>query len=329
MVAPLRFGILGAARIAPAALIRPSRVVPEVHVTTLAARDRVKAIHFSRRHHIPRVLATYKALVNDPEIDAVYNPLPNSLHHEWTIEALRAGKHVLCEKPIASNAREAQEMVEVAEASGRVLMEAFHYRYHPLARRVDEILASGELGKVRALEADFFIPLFLRPRDIRYDYALGGGALMDTGCYCVNLLRWLGKGEPQPLSVRTRRISPQVDRLLRAELRFENGITAKLGCSLAAFPPVKIYARVVGEAGELRIINPFVPHTFNSLRIETKAGVRREHLTREPAYNFQLRAFLAATRGANTNLTDGRDGVKNMQVIDSIYQLAGMQVRGV
>ncbi len=152
---------------------------------------------------------------------------------------------------------------------------------------------------------------------------------MDTGCYCVNLLRWLGKGEPQPLSVRTRRISPQVDRLLRAELRFENGITAKLGCSLAAFPPVKIYARVVGEAGELRIINPFVPHTFNSLRIETKAGVRREHLTREPAYNFQLRAFLAATRGANTNLTDGRDGVKNMQVIDSIYQLAGMQVRGV
>lgn len=328
MTAPLRFGILGAARIAPAALIRPSRVVPEVQVTTVAARDRAKAIRFAQRNHIPRVLGAYDALINDPEIDAIYNPLPNSLHHEWTIQALRAGKHVLCEKPLASNAREAQEMAEAAEASGRVLMEAFHYRYHPMARRVEEILASGELGAVRALEADFYIPLFLRPRDIRYDYALGGGALMDTGCYCVNLLRWLGKGEPQPIAVRTRKTSPQVDRLLRAELGFANGITANLACSLAAFPPIKIYARVVGDAGELHILNPFIPHVFNGLRIETKTGTRRERFTREPAYNFQLRAFLAATRGADTNITDARDGVKNMQVIDAIYQSAGMKVRG-
>jgi predicted dehydrogenase len=328
MTAPLRFGILGAARIAPAALIRPSRAVPEVHVTTVAARDRAKAIRFAQRNLIPRVLGTYEALINDPEIDAIYNPLPNSLHHEWTIRALRAGKHVLCEKPLACNAREAQEMVEAADASGRVLMEAFHYRYHPLARRVDEILASGELGRVRALEADFYIPLFLRPRDIRYEYALGGGALMDTGCYCVNLLRWLGKGEPRPVRVRARKTSPQVDRLLRADLRFDNGITATLGCSLAAFPPVKIYARVVGDAGEMHISNPFVPHAFNGLRIETRESVRRERLSREPTYNFQLRAFLAATRGADTNITDGRDGVKNMQVIDSIYQFANMRVRG-
>lgn len=328
MPAPLRFGILGAARIAPAALIRPSRSVPEVQVTTVAARDHTKAIRFAWRYHIPRVLGSYEALINDPEIDAIYNPLPNSLHHEWTIKALGAGKHVLCEKPLASNAREAQEMVDVADTTGRVLMEAFHYRYHPLARRVEEILSAGELGNIRALESDFFIPLFLRPHDIRFDYALGGGALMDTGCYCVNLLRWLGKGEPQPLSVRTRKTSPQVDRLLRAELCFENGIAAKLGCSLAAFPPVKIYARVVGDAGELQISNPFVPHVFNGLRVKTQKGTRRERITREPTYNFQLRAFLAATRGGNTNITDGRDGVKNMQVIDSIYHSAGMKVRG-
>lgn len=328
MPAPLRVGILGAARIAPAALIRPSRTVAEVQVTTVAARNQTKAFRFARRHHIPRVLGTYEALINDPEIDAIYNPLPNSLHHEWTIKALRAGKHVLCEKPLANNAREAQEMAEVADATGRVLMEAFHYRYHPLARRVEEIVGGGELGTVRALEADFFIPLFTRPRDIRFDYALGGGALMDTGCYCVNLLRWLGKGDPRPRSVRTRKTSPQVDRLLEADLGFDNGITAKLACSLAAFPPVKIYARVVGDAGELHITNPFVPHFFNGLRIETKSGTRRERLTREPTYNFQLRAFLAATRGEETNFTDGRDGVKNMQVIDSIYTFAGMRVRG-
>lgn len=325
---PLRFGILGAARIAPNALIKPAHAVDDVQVTAVAARDRAKANAYAQRHHIPRVLASYDALIHDPEIDAIYNPLPNSSHHAWTIKALRAGKHVLCEKPLASNASEAEEMMRVADETGRVLMEAFHYRYHPLAQRIQAILASGELGQIRELEANFYIPLFLRPNDIRFDYKLAGGALMDTGCYCINLLRWLGGSEPQVVSAQPRKTSPQIDRLMRAELRFDNGVVAKLGCSLAAFPPVKISASVKGDAGELHISNPFVPHVYNGLRIETKAGIRREQSTREPTYNFQLRAFLAATRGENTNVTDARDGVKNMRVIDAVYQKAGMQVRG-
>lgn len=328
MTSPLRFGVLGAARIVPNALLKPAHAVEDAVVVAIAARDRDKARAYAGRHNIPRVLDSYAALVNDPGIDAVYNPLPNSLHHEWTIRALRAGKHVLCEKPLAANAREAEEMAQAADRAGRVLMEAFHFRYHPLARRVQEIVESGEIGAVRELEADFFIPLFLRPNDIRFDHALAGGAVMDTGCYCVNLLRGLGGGEPEVTAARARKISAQVDRLMFAELRFENGITAKLGCSLAAFPPIKIYAHVRGDAGELHISNPFVPHRFNGLRIETKAGVRREHLTREPSYNFQLRAFLAATRGEHTNITDGHDGVKNMRVIDAIYIKAGMRPRG-
>lgn len=323
----LRFGILGAARIAPPALIKPARVVSDVQVVAVAARDKKKADAFAQRHKIPRVLDSYDALVNDANIDAIYNPLPNSAHHEWTIKALRAGKHVLCEKPIASNAREAEEMQRAAEETGRVLMEAFHYRYHPLALRVEEIISSGELGSVRELEADFFIPLFLRPRDIRFQYELAGGALMDTGCYCVSFLRWLAKCEPTILSARARKASPEVDRLMFAEMLFENGVRAKLGCSLAAFPPVKISARVVGDRGEMRITNPFVPQRFNSIRVETKGGTRRERFTHEPTYNFQLRAFLAATRGENTNITDGKEGVKNMRVIDSIYEKAGMKVR--
>jgi predicted dehydrogenase len=319
---------LGAARIAPNALTKPARGVSEVEIVAVAARDTNKARAFARQHNIPRVVNSYNALMNDSEIDAIYNPLPNSLHYEWTIKALRAGKHVLCEKPLASNAREAEEMTRVADEMGRVLFEAFHYRYHPLALRVQEIVASGEIGNVRELEADFFIPLFLRPNDIRFKYELAGGGLMDTGCYCVNLLRWLGKSEPRIVSARARKISPQVDRLMFAEMLFENGVRAKLGCSLAAFPPVKISARVVGDAGELHISNPFVPHRFNGIRVETKNGTRREHFTHEPTYNFQLRAFLAATRGENTNLTDGQDGIKNMRVIDSIYEKAGMKIRG-
>lgn len=324
----LRIGILGAARIAPAAIVKPARLLAEVEVTAIAARDKSKAEAFAQARRIPRVLDSYEALVTDPEIDAVYNPLPNSLHHEWTIKALRAGKHVLCEKPLASNARQAEDMARAADETGRVLMEAFHYRYHPLAQRVQEILAAGEIGTIRELEAKFFIPLFLRPNDIRYKYELAGGALMDTGCYCVNLLRWLGGSEPQVLSARARKTSPQIDRLMVAKFRFENRVTAKLGCSLAAFPPIKIFARVRGDAGELYVSNPFSPHFYHGIRVETKNGTRREHITREPTYNFQLRAFLAATRGENTNMTDGHDGVKTMRVIDSIYEKAGMNLRG-
>ncbi len=328
MTASLRFGILGAARIAPNALTKPARVIPDVQVVAVAARDKNKASAFAQQHNIPRILDSYDALVNDPNVDAIYNPLPNSLHYEWTIKALRAGKHVLCEKPLASNAREAEEMTRVADETGRVLFEAFHYRYHPLAQRVQEIITSGEIGAVRELEADFFIPLFLRPNDIRFKYELAGGGLMDTGCYCVNLLRWLGKSEPRIVSARARKTSPHIDRLMFAEMIFENGVRAKLACSLAAFPPVKISGRVIGDAGELHISNPFVPHRFNGVRVETKHGTRREHFTHEPTYNFQLRAFLAATRGENTNITDGHDGVKNMRVIDSIYEKAGMKIRG-
>ncbi len=326
---PLRFGILGAARIAPAALVKPARVVSDVEIVAVAARDEKKASAFARQHNIPRILDSYDALVNDSEIDAIYNPLPNSLHHEWTIKALRAGKHVLCEKPLASNAREAEEMTRVAEETGRVLMEAFHYRYHPLARRVEEIIASGEIGALRELQAEFFIPLFLRPRDIRFQYALAGGATMDTGCYCINLLRWLARSEPQIISARARKISPQVDRLMFAEMLFANGVRAKMGCSLAAFPPLKIFARVRGERGSVEILNPFIPHVyFRGLTVITPQGKRRETVSTEPTYNFQLRAFLAATRGENTNITDGRDGVKNMRVIDALYEKAGMKIRG-
>jgi predicted dehydrogenase len=326
---PLRFGILGAARIAPRALIAPARVVPGAPVVAIAAREVAKARAFAQRHNIPRVLDSYDALVNDPDLDAIYNPLPNALHYEWTLKALRAGKHVLCEKPLASNAREAEAMARAADETGRVLMEAFHYRYHPLAQRVQGIIADGEIGAVRELEADFFIPLFLRPKDIRFDYALAGGATMDTGCYCINLLRWLGQGEPRVLRAHARLWSPQVDRLMRAELQFENGVTAKMNCSLAALPPLKIFARVRGEKGTLEVSNPFVPHMyFRGLSVTTPNGTRREAVSAEPTYNFQLRAFVAATRGENTNITDVQDALRNMRVIDAVYEKAGLKVRG-
>jgi predicted dehydrogenase len=324
----LRIGILGAARIVPPALIRPAQKISDVQVVAVAARAEARARDFAHEHKIPRVLASYDALINDSEIDAIYNPLPNSLHCEWTVRALRAGKHVLCEKPLASNAREAEEMTRAAEESGCVLMEAYHSRYHPLFQRVLDILASGEIGTLRAIEADFFIPLFFRGNDIRFQYALAGGATMDTGCYCIHLIRNLSGMEPHVVRAEARLSSPQVDRLMRAEFQFENGAAGKMACSLAAFPPFRAFARLRGDKGELSIRNPYVPQYFNHIDIKTANGKRREKFTHEPTYNFQLRAFLAATRDEPANLTDGNAGIKTMHVIDAVYERAGLKPRG-
>src|SRR6478609_3068823 len=155
----VRIGILGAARSAPAAVIKPARNVSEAEIGAVAARDPSRADAFASKHGIPNVRASYEALVADPDIDAIYNPLPNGLHAEWTIAALEAGKHVLCEKPFTANTKEAQAVAAVATRSGRVVMEAFHYRYHPLAERMREIVESDELGAIRRVETALCFPL--------------------------------------------------------------------------------------------------------------------------------------------------------------------------
>ncbi len=167
----IRFGILGAARIAPDALIKAAHHVPEAQVVAVAARDPKRAREFAATHKIPRVLARYDDLINDPELDAIYNPLPNSLHCEWTIAALRAGRHVLCEKPLASNAAEAERMANAADDSGKILGEAFHYRYHPLVDRVRALIAGGTLGRLVHVEGHFSVPI--PEKNIRFDWNLG------------------------------------------------------------------------------------------------------------------------------------------------------------
>ena len=205
---PLRIGILGAAKVVPYALALPARKVPEVQVTAIAARDPKRARRFAALWRIPRVHQTYEALLADPEIDAVYIPLPNGLHAEWTIRALRAGKHVLCEKPFCANAAEAEEMARVAQETGLVLSEAFAYRHHPLAARMRKIVQSGELGRIQHIEARFQFML-MNPFNVRWRYELAGGALMDAGCYPLNMVRFLMGEEPRVLSALSKRIRPQ------------------------------------------------------------------------------------------------------------------------
>jgi predicted dehydrogenase len=323
---PLRFGILGAARIAPMALIRPARRVPGATVLAVAARDAARAGAFATRHGVPRVHASYDALLADPEVDAVYNPLPNSLHAHWTVRALEAGKHVLCEKPFAADAAEAETMARAAERAGRVLMEAFHYRYHRLFARMREILRGGELGTVRHLETTFCIPL-LRRGDIRWRADLAGGALMDAGCYAVHLLRHLAEAEPEVVSARAAWTRGGVDRWLTADLRFPHDRTARLTCALLSSTFLRIAARVTGDGGTLGVINWVAPQFFHRLRVVTPAGRRVERATGPPSYDEQLRAFIGAVRDGTPFPTAPPDAVANMRAIDAIYRAAGRAAR--
>jgi predicted dehydrogenase len=323
---PLRIGILGAARIAPMALIRPARGVPDVAVTAVAARDVARARAFAAKHGIARVHSSYEALLADPEIDAVYNPLPNSLHGEWSIRALAAGKHVLCEKPIAANAAEAERMAAAAERAGRVLVEAFHWRYHPLAARMREIIDAGEIGTVRHIEAHLCIPL-LRPGDIRFRLDLAGGATMDVGCYTISIVRHLAGAEPEVVHAAARLSSPGVDRAMEAAFRFADGRTARITCSLLSAILLRTSARVRGDRGELTVLNPIAPQIFHRLTLRNAAGTRREHLRGDASYTCQLRAFAAAVRTGAPVPTGAADAVANMRVIDAVYAKAGLEPR--
>ncbi len=324
---PLRIGILGAARIAPMALIRPARAAPEAAVVAVAARDPQRAQAFATKHGIGRVHSSYDALLADPEVDAVYNPLPNSLHCEWTIRALHAGKHVLCEKPIASNAAEAERMAQAAQQTERVLVEAFHWRYHPLAARLREIIGSGELGAVRHVEAHLCIPLLL-PGDIRYKLDLGGGATMDTGCYAISIMRFLAGAEPEVVHAEARLSSPGVDRYMEAKFRFPDGRTGRITCSLFSSVLLRASARVDGERGAMTVFNPIAPHLYHRLRVHTAAGSRSERVRGDATYTHQLRAFVAAIRNGAAVPTGPDHGIANMRVIDAVYLKAGLQPRG-
>jgi predicted dehydrogenase len=318
--------VLGAARIAPSALIKPAKDNPDVVVTAVAARDGARARAFAAKNQIPRVHDSYEALIADPDLDAIYNPLPNGLHGKWTRAALDAGKHVLCEKPFTANAVEAREIADVAAKSNRVVMEAFHYRYHPLALRTEQILASGALGKLQRVEASLCFPL---PKfsDIRYNYALAGGALMDAGCYAVHMVRTFGGSTPEVVSAQAKLRDPQIDRAMTAELRFAEGHTGQIRCSMWSVRLLEISARIVGDRGELSLFNPVTPHFIHRLAIRLPQGRRVERFARRTSYAYQLDAFAAAVLRGEPVRTTPEDAIENMTVIDAIYRAAGLPLR--
>ncbi len=252
----LRWGILGTGNIARqfaggVASAQRSEVV------AVGSRSMESAGAFARAHGIPAAGTSYSALLNDPNVDAVYNSLPNSMHHEWTIAALRAGKHVLCEKPFAVTVAEAQEMFDVARQCGKLVIEAFMYRCHPLMHAVQEAVADGAIGQVKFIRTSFCYRTTKVAGNVRFDPSLAGGCLMDVGCYCINFSRLFAGCEPSRVTAYAHRHETGVDDMFAGAMEFPNGILATFACGMSA--QADNTATINGTDGFIEIPVPWKP----------------------------------------------------------------------
>lgn len=337
----LRVGVLGAAKVNNFGILLPSASLAEVTLVAVGARDVGRARQLAERWGIPRH-GDYRTVLGDPEVEAVYVPLLNGLHYEWAAEALKAGKHVLLEKPLTANAAEARALAKLARSRGLVLFEAYHWAYHPLAARMREVLDSGELGTLEEVEVTAGIPsvgalleaagLRGRRRDpsSKMDLSLGGGKFLGQGCYAVSAARYLLGDPVRVLSASMEEDVPgsRADVGTRASVLFPHGVVARLSHS-----PVSGGFNVVarGSAGTMRVFNYWTPFIYHHLTVSPVGGgaARTERVYGDGESNFalQLRAFAAAVRRGEPFPTSGEDAVGNMELIDAIYDAAGLGSR--
>ncbi|MDP9987555.1 putative dehydrogenase [Arthrobacter oryzae] len=321
----LRIGILGAAGIAPAAVIRPAVRRSDVQVVAVASRRKESVRQFADSHGIDRFYGDYSEMLADSEIDLVYNALPPSGHAAWSIAALEAGKHVLCEKPFAMNAEEAGQMIEAARSTGYRLIEAFHDRYHPLSAEVDAVKASGALGEITMLRADFSASNPFDPASLRHDPQLGGGSLMDLGCYPVHWVRALMGEEPTVLGARATVNPLGADLSVSADLQFPSGAQALVTSAMVEQAQhLNSSLEVTGTGGRLQVNNMVFPSRGHSITLTTEGLDRTWTVRGLETYDHQLEAVVTALQTGSELPTEGSDCLANMKIIDAIYRAAGV-----
>jgi len=268
---------------------------------------------------------SYEALLADPDIDAVYVPLPAALHAEWTIAALQAGKHVLCEKPFTSNADAAQMVADETAASDRVVMEAYHSHFHPLYGRLRDIIASAEIGTVRSARAVFCIPI-PPGGDIRWNPELGGGGLLDVGYYPVRALTELFGIAPEVADARAWRRG-DIDRRIEASLHWNGGVTGQIVSSIWSRSLISMGLTMLGDGGTMRVSFPYHPQMGTRITVKGAQGRRSERTERRSTYSYQLESFRDAVRGTVAVETTPAAAVHQMRTLDEIYTAAGMSPR--
>ena len=329
----VRWGVLSTAQIATEKVIPGLRRARRADLVAIASRSEASARAAADRLGIATAHGSYEALLADPAVDAVYIPLPNHLHAEWAIAALRAGKHVLCEKPLALTAADAERMAAEAEASGRLLMEAFMYRHHPSWVAVHDLVTSGRIGRLTAVDS-WFSYFNDDPANIRNVLAYGGGALYDIGCYCVNLSRWLFGGEPATVSAAVRRDpATGVDVLTSGTLAFADGI-ASFTCSTRVETDQRVH--VYGTEGRISIEIPFNIPPDRPTRVFVTAGgdppvapatETLEFATADP-YACEVDAFSEAILAGAPAPVPPADAIANLRVIERVFASGDARTQG-
>jgi len=327
---PLNYGIISTASINDNGFINHIRYIKDANLLAVASRSAKASKEYAEKRGIPRNYGCYEELLADADVDCVYIPLPVSLHKKWSIRALKAGKNVLCEKPVASSAEEAEEIAQAVEETGLIFAEAFHYRYHPLCAMIENLIKSGEIGRTRSVYSQFGVYLSDKKK-VQFRADCAGGALLDIGCYPVSFSRWIaGCDEAEIISADADSDAAGVDRGANAVMRFENGVVAEISCSLEKFLPP--YALIKGDKGSIFVFMPFCP----SLRVgpaiietyllisRSSGRVRSLRTSKTTTYQSQIEAFSKAVRTGVQPATDIREGVSNMRLLDAIYKKAGV-----
>lgn len=312
---PVRWGVISTARINDKVLAG-ARAASGVEVVAVASRDRARGEDFAAVHGIERVHGAYEDLLADPAVEAVYIPLPNSLHVPWSMRALEAGKHVLCEKPLTPRAAEAEAAFDAAERAGRVLMEGFMWRYHPQTEAL--VRLARELAPLRVVRAAFGFPLPVDPTNVRLQAVLEGGALMDVGCYCLSALRLLC-GEPERLHGEAVAAGDGVDGRFAAVLRFPGGVLGTFDCGFDV--PWRGCIEVVGEGGTLVADDPW--HGIAPRLTLTRPGAEPEDVPVDTAdpYRLELEDVSAAIRDGRPPRLGRADAVGQARAIEALRAL--------
>jgi predicted dehydrogenase len=317
----LRWGVLGTANIGRVAVNPAIQASTNGGLVAVASRDAESARAFAAAAGIPKHYPSYEALLDDADVDAVYIPLPNGLHREWSIRAAEKGKHVLCEKPLALSAAECDEMAAAARDHGVLLMEAFMYRFHPRIGRLVERVRGGDVGDVEVIRSAFTFRL-TRPENIRWSAALGGGALMDVGCYCVNVSRTIAGAEPAEGTAWAEWAGSGVDARLAGMLRFADGPVAQFDCSLTM--ERRELCEVAGTDGALSIEAAFLPGTGETA-IRLRRGrdeVATETIAGADQYRLMVEHFADCALNGRPLRYPPEEAAANMRVIEALLRSA-------
>ena len=315
----VRLGVLSTARINDL-ILPPARASEHVEVAAVASRELSRAQQYAAEHGIERAYGSYAGLLEDATLDAVYVPLPNSLHVEWSERALTAGKHVLCEKPLARSRREAERVFDVADAAGRILAEAFMYRHHPQTTRIKSLLDAGAVGPLRLIRASQRFRVE-GEGDVRFFRELEGGAIMDVGCYCVDFARYIA-GEPTRVYGEQRLNGDGIDLLFSGTMRFANDVLAQFDAGIDV--PQRDHLELVGADGTIEVDDPWMSGEGPPPAIFIRRDGETERLdTSGPdAYRLQLEDFAAAIEGERPPLLGRDDAIAQAAAIEALYASA-------